>query len=129
MEADDDTVGDATLVVSDEVGRGRPGPGRCRAPVWGLDSHEETLARIVEVNEPTFFSWHWAANSEGIEPSPGDQTLVEFRLEELGEVTRVTVNESGFETLTEPPENRMVTLEGNTSGWTRVLERLGSLEI
>ena len=92
---------------------------------WKKDEHGVSAGRVVEVEEPKYFAWNWAANSEGRPPTPGDQTLVEFQLEELGEITRVTVHESGFETLTAPPEERMLSLEGNTVGWTEVLDHLG----
>ena len=91
---------------------------------WKKDEHGISAARVVEVDEPHRFVWSWAANNAGRPPSPGDQTLVEFRLEELGEVTRVTVRESGFETLEGTPEQQMHTLEGNTQGWAQVLDHL-----
>jgi len=91
---------------------------------WKDESHGISAGRVLEVDEPKLFRWHWATNKEGRPPTPGDQTLVEFRLEELGEITRVTVRESGFETLTTPPDERMISLEGNTRGWTMVLDHL-----
>ncbi len=99
-------------------------PGGAIRLNWIKDEHGESAGRVVKVEEPHYFSWYWASNNEGRPPSPGDQTLVEFRLEELGEITRVTVNESGFERLDAPPEERMTSLEGNTQGWTEVLQHL-----
>lgn len=99
-------------------------PGGAMMFKWKKDEHGVSAARVVEVDEPHLFVWNWAANNEGRPPTPGDQTLVEFRLEELGEITRVTVRESGFEDLVAPPEERMITLEGNTRGWGEVLDHL-----
>lgn len=99
-------------------------PGGAIRFKWVKDEHGQSAGRVVEVSEPHYFSWYWAANNEGRPPTPGDQTLVEFRLEELGEITRVTVNESGFESLDAPPDERMTSLEGNTQGWGEVLQYL-----
>jgi uncharacterized protein YndB with AHSA1/START domain len=104
-----------------------PVPGGAIRLNWNKDEHGESAGRVVEVREPHYFAWYWAANNEGRPPTPGDQTLVEFRLEELGEITRVTVNESGFETLDAPPDERMTSLEGNTKGWGEVLQHLQDL--
>ena len=91
---------------------------------WKKSEYGVSAGRVVEVDPPHLFTWHWASNAEGRPPTPGDQTLVEFRLEEMGEITRVTVRESGFETLTASPDERMTSLEGNTQGWTEVLDHL-----
>lgn len=99
-------------------------PGGAMMLNWTKDEHGVSAGRVIEVREPHFFAWNWATNIEGRPPTPGDQTLVEFRLEELGEITRVTVRESGFETLTTPPEERMISFEGNTRGWEQVLDHL-----
>ena len=85
---------------------------------------------LVEAIRPkTYFSyrWHPYAVDPKADYSKETPTLVEFRLEELGELTRVTVNESGFEALTSPPEERMTTLEGNTRGWASVMEQLAGV--
>lgn len=83
--------------------------------------HGVTSARVVVVDKPIRFSYLWAANAEGRPPSKGDQTLVEFRLQELGDVTRVTVTESGFESLSIPEEERAILFADNNEGWGTVL--------
>lgn len=80
-------------------------PGGAMRLKWSKDEHGVSAGEVIEVRQPHYFAWYWAANNEGRAPSPGDRTLVEFTLEELGEITRVTVNESGFETLDLPPKN------------------------
>jgi uncharacterized protein YndB with AHSA1/START domain len=99
-------------------------PGGAMTFRWKKSEHGISAGQVIEVEEPHLFSWYWASNSEGRPPSEGDRTLVEFRLEELGEITRVTVSESGFESLSIPPEERMTSLEGNTQGWGEVLDHL-----
>lgn len=102
---------------------GDPAPGGELTFTWFKDIGR-TSVRVEEVEEPRLFSYRWAANAEGNPPVPGDQTRVEYRLEELGEITRVTVIETGFEDLTLDPKDTMTSLEGNTQGWEEVLGHL-----
>lgn len=100
-------------------------PGGEMTLTWG--EHGVTSARVEAVEAPVRFGFTWASNAEGRPPSPGDQTLVEFRLEEFGEITKVTVYESGFETLEIPDGERMTSVEGNIKGWTEALNDLKDL--
>ena len=65
----------------------------------------------------TLFSFHW--HHEDIEPGlpPAQQptTRVEFRLEEAGAGTRLTITESGFAAL--PETKRIEAIRLNTQGW------------
>jgi len=71
-------------------------------------------AIVVDVEEPTRFSYRWAAT--GAERADtGPSTLVEFTLTETSSGTDVTVIESGFASLR--PEIIEESIKENTSGW------------
>jgi uncharacterized protein YndB with AHSA1/START domain len=64
---------------------------------------------IIERMEPErLFSFRWHHFEEGA-------TLVEFRLEPVPEGTRLTITESGFESIPDP--RRLEILRENTKGW------------
>jgi uncharacterized protein YndB with AHSA1/START domain len=81
---------------------------------------------LVDRIEPeSLLSYRWHPN--GIEPdvdySKEPMTLVEFRLEPVGEQqTRLTVTETGFDSL--PIARRARALESNTGGWEIQVERV-----
>jgi uncharacterized protein YndB with AHSA1/START domain len=73
---------------------------------------------VVEAMQPeTLFSWRWHPGSKqlGEDLSTEAPTLVEFRLEDAGAGTLVTVTESGFERLSLLRRARV--LPENTRGW------------
>jgi hypothetical protein len=49
-------------------------------------------------------------------------TLVEFRLEDAPEGTKLTVTESGFDRL--PAKRRIEAYRGNSEGWTIQMENI-----
>ncbi len=49
--------------------------------------------------------------------TPGNTTLVEFRVEPAGEAVRVTVTESGFAALDVSAADREQAHKDNTGGW------------
>ena len=55
-----------------------------------------------------------------IRPSP--RTLVEFRLEEVEDGTRLSVVESGFDQI--PPERRADAFRSNSAGWAQQMESI-----
>lgn len=61
------------------------------------------------------FRWHDFDERSGIDVSKQPTTFVEFRLEPIGEGTRLTITESGFAAL--PDHRRLEVLRGNTEGW------------
>lgn len=99
-------------------------PGGAIRMRWAKAEHGLTAGRVETAEKPFRFAFRWAVNNEGRPPAPGDQTLVEFRLESLGEATRVTVRESGFDQLDQPERERLAYLEGNRRGWAEVLGML-----
>ncbi len=82
----------------------------------GYEGHE-WLAKIETMEPEALFSFHW--HHEDIEPGlpPAQQptTRVEFRLEETGDGTRLTITESGFAAL--PETKRIEAIRLNTQGW------------
>ncbi|THK34858.1 vanillate O-demethylase oxidoreductase VanB [Ensifer sp. MPMI2T] len=76
--------------------------------------HEGTKWTSVteRMEPPTLFSFRWP---HGENFSTSASTLVEFRLEPTAKGTRLTIVESGFETL--PEDRRMEALRGNEGGW------------
>jgi uncharacterized protein YndB with AHSA1/START domain len=53
-----------------------------------------------------------------------NSTLVEFTLSREGDKTRLRVVESGFAALSAEPDRHRRAVEGNTEGWTRVLDEV-----
>jgi uncharacterized protein YndB with AHSA1/START domain len=73
---------------------------------------------VVERMEPErlfAFRWHDFDEKSGVDVAKQPTTLVEFRLEPTAGGTRLTITESGFETL--PDHRRLEVLRGNTEGW------------
>jgi uncharacterized protein YndB with AHSA1/START domain len=83
------------------------------------------LEIVIDRVEPeTLFSyrWHPYAMDPAIDYSPEPMTLVEMRLEETPEGTRLTIHESGFDRL--PIARRAEALRMNTGGWATQAERI-----
>ncbi|HMJ16730.1 MAG TPA: SRPBCC family protein [Polyangiaceae bacterium] len=86
-----------------------------------------TLEVVVERIDPeTLFSyrWHPYAIDPAVDYSSEPATLVEFRLEEVPQGTRLTVVESGFDKI--PAHRREEAFRMNSEGWaeqTRNIER------
>ncbi|HDZ07712.1 SRPBCC family protein [Pseudohongiella sp.] len=82
----------------------------------GYEGHP-WLAEIESMEPQTLFSFRWnhedAENSLPLEQQP--TTKVEFRLEDLGEATRLTISETGFSAL--PESQRAEAIRLNTQGW------------
>ncbi|HMI90180.1 MAG TPA: SRPBCC family protein [Polyangiales bacterium] len=78
----------------------------------------------VERMEPeTYFSFRWPHECEpGADSATAPRTLVEFRLEQVPEGTRLTVIESGFDAI--PLAQRAEAIRGNAEGWTIQLENI-----
>jgi uncharacterized protein YndB with AHSA1/START domain len=74
---------------------------------------------VIERMEPQeLFSWRWHPNA--VDPaqdySAEPMTLVEFRLEQVPEGTKLTVTESGFDQV--PLARRAQAFCSNENGWT-----------
>ncbi len=93
-----------------------------RGPVTSPGYEHLTMEIWVERIEPErlfSFRWHPAAIDPSVDYSAEPTTLVTFVLEEVGQATRLTVVESGFDQI--PAARRAKTIEMNTGGWTAQL--------
>ena len=84
-----------------------------------------TMEVVVERMEPEqYFSyrWHPYAVDPNIDYSDEPRTLVEFRLEESGDGTVLTIVESGFDRI--PPARRAEAWRMNEGGWTAQAQNL-----
>ena len=100
---------------------GKPIRGRIVNPKY---SHV-TMEVVVEKIQPeTYFSWRWhpAALDPQADYSKEPTTLVEFRLEEVPDGTRLTVVESGFDRI--PAARRAEAFRLNSGGWEIQVERI-----
>jgi uncharacterized protein YndB with AHSA1/START domain len=80
------------------------------------------LARIVKVDPPHYFSYRWASAYPEVLADETNSTLVEFHLAAEGAMTRLTVSESGFASLTIPAgREQFASHESHSQGWTEVL--------
>ena len=79
---------------------------------------------VVRVEPPGYASFRWASAFSGVQPAPGNATLVEFYLRPVGNETGVTVVESGFTSLDLPETLRADAWKGNQGGWRYELASL-----
>ncbi|WP_375573161.1 SRPBCC family protein [Ahrensia marina] len=95
-------VGELTLGVTEY-------PGHEGLPFW---------ARVVAMDEPRLFSFIWPMD-ESIRPDDPEldhkTTRVEFTLEPTASGTKLTVRETGFESL--PENRRLQAFRDNQGGW------------
>jgi uncharacterized protein YndB with AHSA1/START domain len=78
----------------------------------------------VEPERLFSYRWHPYAVDPEIDYSGEPMTLVEMRLEETPEGTRLTIVESGFDRI--PISRRAEALRMNTGGWATQAERIAS---
>lgn len=80
--------------------------------------HLRFEARVEAMEPETLFSlrWHPAAVDPAVDYAAEPTTLVEFRLADAPEGTRLTVVESGFDAL--PEGRREVAFRMNGQGWS-----------
>jgi hypothetical protein len=76
----------------------------------------------MEAERVFSFRWHPYAVDSNVDYSQEPTTLVEFRLEEAPEGTRLTVVESGFDRL--PAGRRAEAFRMNSQGWAKQMEHV-----
>jgi uncharacterized protein YndB with AHSA1/START domain len=86
--------------------------------------HLKWEARVVAMEAPRLFAftWHPYAVDPDKDYSAEPATRVEFRLEPAGEGTKLTVIESGFDSI--PAERREEALRMNTGGWEQQVKNV-----
>jgi uncharacterized protein YndB with AHSA1/START domain len=84
-----------------------------------------TMEMFVERIQPErlfSYRWHPAAVDAGVDYTPEPTTLVEFRLEQTGNETILTIVESGFDRL--PASRRAEAFRMNDGGWTEQMRNI-----
>lgn len=85
--------------------------------------HLRMEVRVERMEPEELFSYRWhPGGEEPKDPANEPTTLVEFRLEEVEEGTRLTLVESGFDQL--PPEAREKAWRENEGGWTIQMDHI-----
>jgi uncharacterized protein YndB with AHSA1/START domain len=82
----------------------------------------DVLVERIEPQRLFSLRWHPAAVDPGVDYSKEPTTLVEFRLEEVPEGTRLSVVESGFDRI--PAGRRDEAFRMNTEGWGIQMENV-----
>ena len=100
---------------------GRTVLGHITIPGWEHLKAEFAVERI-EPQDVFAYRWHPYPSDPNTDYSREPMTLVEFRLEEIPEGTRLTVIESGFDKI--PAYRRDEAFRMNTQGWTGQLENI-----
>jgi uncharacterized protein YndB with AHSA1/START domain len=101
----------------------RPG-GRI---VFDHGAHGKLPAIIERVEQPSLFSFRWAADDTGgREPTDVNSTLVEFTLASEGEGTRLRVIESGFTKVQAEPDVIERRYKANAGGWGEAIRSLAA---
>ncbi len=80
---------------------------------------------VIQKMEPQhLFSFHWHpyAVDPKVDYSHEPPTLVEFKLQEIAGGTRLTVTESGFDSI--PVARRDLAFRMNTNGWTQQVKNI-----
>lgn len=95
--------------------------GRLTNPGYEHLAIEMTVERI-EPESLFSYRWHPYAVDPKADFSKEPMTLVEFRLEETGDGTLLTLVESGFDQI--PPGRRAEAFRMNEKGWTGQLENI-----
>lgn len=92
--------------------------------VFGDEGQFACEAMVAAVEPKTRFAYRWHPGEDTpLDKYPMEETtLVEFLLEPVGEGTRLTVVESGFDRL--PESRREWALGQNTAGWTEELAKI-----
>jgi len=100
---------------------GKRATGRITHPGFEHLKFEVDVERM-DAEQLFSFRWHPYAIDSKVDYSKEPSTLVEFRLEEVAEGTRLTVVESGFDRL--PPERRDEAFRMNSAGWAEQMENV-----
>jgi uncharacterized protein YndB with AHSA1/START domain len=100
---------------------GHPAGGQITYPGY---EHVRFEVLVEEMKAPTLFvlRWHPYAIDPKVDYSGEPMTRIEFRLEPVGTGTRLTVTETGFDSI--PAHRRADCLRMNESGWTEQMQNI-----
>jgi len=95
-------------------------------PLFTFEGHGTVQLYVVDAKPYDYFAYRWIPGA-GSEDFRGDvrtvpNTLVEFRIEEISEGTKVTLTESGFSSL--PSDVAEQKFKDNSGGWEYMMDRL-----
>jgi uncharacterized protein YndB with AHSA1/START domain len=85
-------------------------------------THIRFEADVDQMVPERLFSWRWQPGGDPDKDPAEPTTLVVFELEEVPEGTRVTVTETGFDSL--PPARRAKAYRENDAGWSGQMENI-----
>jgi uncharacterized protein YndB with AHSA1/START domain len=93
-------------------------------PVLTFEGHGKSSILVVAAEPFTYFAYRWIPGGANIvdDLTAVPTTLIEFRIEDLGEGTKVTLKESGFAAL--PADVAQKSLDENSGGWDYMINRL-----
>jgi uncharacterized protein YndB with AHSA1/START domain len=100
---------------------GQPVQGKMTYPGYEGMPFEMEIDRI-EPEHRFSFRWHPYAIDPNVDFSDEPMTLVEFRLEEVVEGTRLTITESGFDAV--PLARRAEAFRMNEGGWEEQIHNI-----
>jgi uncharacterized protein YndB with AHSA1/START domain len=100
---------------------GKPATGRITYPGYEHLKFEVHVERM-DAEQLFSFRWHPYAVDPAVDYAGEPWTLVEFRLEEVPEGTRLTVVESGFDKL--PKQRRDEAFRMNSQGWEEQMQNI-----
>lgn len=98
------------------------------SPIFDFGNHGKVQIYVEAVKPYDYFAYRWVPiNADGSIGFLGDvrsqpNTLIEFRLEQVGSSTVVKLKESGFASL--PPTVGTEAFGNNSGGWDHMLGRL-----
>jgi uncharacterized protein YndB with AHSA1/START domain len=92
--------------------------------VFDFSDFGKVAIHVVASDPDDYFAYRWVPSIGASEEDPLKQanTLVEFRLEEVSDGTKLTLTESGFASL--PKEVIEKSLSDNNEGWDIMMGRL-----
>lgn len=93
-------------------------------PVFDFGDYGKVAIYVVASDPYDYFAYRWvpSVGASAEDPLKQANTLVEFRLEEVSEGTRLRLSETGFASL--PQEVIEKSLQDNNEGWDYMLPRL-----
>lgn len=91
--------------------------------VVSTKEHGSYPTRVERVEPPRYVAYRWASSWPDTTPDERNSTLIEFTLAEESDGVRLTVVESGFESVEAPEDVRRKTFDDNSGGWTEELAK------